>query len=129
MLGHLSLYIISFLELTVFLELCSRKTVRFSKQRAYFRAKWRLLFRFCYRCYYYRYRLSLALSISVSVIGCRYRYRCRYFLSLYLPYSQDNPTIRTEDQVSDSISLFYLIVTEGKSLKVMESHDPAKLDE
>ena len=44
MLGYLSLDLICSSKLTVFLELRSRKTVRFSEQRAYFRAKWRLMF-------------------------------------------------------------------------------------
>ena len=52
MLGYLSLDIICSSKLTVFLELRSRKTVRFEEQimskdkyiRAYFRAKWRPLF-------------------------------------------------------------------------------------
>ena len=60
MLGYLSLDIISSSKLTVFLELRSRKTVRFSEQTnilEYFCAKWRLLF-ICYEQFYRgRYRL------------------------------------------------------------------------
>ena len=91
MLGYLSLDIICSSKLTFFLELRSRKTVRFSEQicprtniLAYFRAKWRLLFIYSAR---FR-RIIVKYSARFRRIIVKYSARFRRIIVNYPCFAQ-----------------------------------------